>query len=666
MSAPAPTSPHTSLLHLPHHPFRPSRPRLARLRCLASLAPAPSGSGSDSGASTSPANSNHLIQALCANGRVARAVALLRGVPAPTQRTYEALLLAAARAGDAALAAAVHRRLEADPAFRADPFLSTRLIDAYAALGALPAARQVFDEAPDKNIFVWNALLKALALADHGEEALARLADMGRLGVPVDSYSYAHGLKACIAASASHAPASARVREMHAHAIRRGYGLHTHVATTLLDCYAKLGIVTYAEHVFESMPERNVVSWSAMIGCYAKNERPGDAIELFQEMMASDADLVPNSITIVSVLHACAGVNALGQGKVLHAYILRRGFDLLVSVLNALMAMYMKCGCLEAGRYIFNWIGRRRNVVSWNSLISGYGMHGFGHESVQVFEKMIKEGISPNIITFVSVLGACSHAELVEEGKRLFESMLKHNVTPRAEHYACMVDLLGRAGRLDEAVELIRGMHIEPSPQVWGSLLGACRIHGHVEYAELACSHLFDLEPRNAGNYVLMADIYARAKLQIQADVLKELLEEHALEKVPGCSWIEVKKQLYSFVSVDNNPQVEELQALIGEFVTQMKNHGYVPDTGSVLYDIEEEEKERILLGHSEKLAVAFGLINTGRGEVIRITKNLRLCEDCHSVTKFISKFTEREIVVRDVNRFHHFRDGICSCRDYW
>ncbi|GJN17166.1 hypothetical protein PR202_gb04214 [Eleusine coracana subsp. coracana] len=517
--------------------------------------------------------------------------------------------------------------LEADPVFRSDPFLSTRLIDAYAALNALPAARQVFDEAPLKNIFVWNAMLKALALADHGEEALARLAAMGRLGVPVDSYSYAHGLKACIAL------------------------LH-HRTRRQLPVFARCTLTPSAvKRVFASMPDRNVVSWSAMIGCYAKNERPGDAIVLFQKMMASDADLVPNSITIVSVLQACAGVNALSQGKVLHAYILRRGFDSLVSVLNALMAMYMKCGCLEVGQYIFDWIGRRRNVVSWNSLISGYGMHGFGHESLRVFEEMIKEGIPPNIITFVSVLGACSHAGLVDEGRRLFESMVEYNVKPRAEHYACMVDLLGRAGHLDEAVELIQSMRIEPTPQVWGSLLGACRIHGHVEYAEMACSRLFDLEPRNAGNYVLLADIYARAKLPIQADVLKELIEEHALEKVPGCSWIEVKKRLYSFVSVDNkNLQLEELQALIGEFVAHMKNEGYVPDTGSVLYDIEEEEKERILLGHSEKLAVAFGLINTGRGEVIRITKNLRLCEDCHSVTKFISKFTEREIVVRDID----------------
>uniref|UniRef100_N1R3Q9 DYW domain-containing protein n=1 Tax=Aegilops tauschii TaxID=37682 RepID=N1R3Q9_AEGTA len=527
---------------------------------------------------------------------------------------------------------------------------------------------------------------------------------MGRLGVPVDSYSYTLGLKACIAASASHAPASARVREVHAHAIRRGYALHMHVATTLIDCYAKLGMVGYAENVFAAMPERNVVSWSAMIACYAKNERPADAIELFKDMLASDADLVPNSITIVSVLNACAGVNALGHGKLLHAYILRRGFDSLVSVLNALMAMYMRCGCLEVGRHIFNWIGRRRDVVSWNSLISGYGMHGFGREALQVFEEMIQVGLSPSIITFISVLGACSHAGLVDEGKKLFESMMDYSVKPRAEHYACMVDLLGRAGQLDEAVELIQSMHIEPSPQVWGALLGACRIHGHVEYGEMACSRLFDLEPRNAGNYVLLADIYSRAKLQDQVAVLKELLEEHGLEKVPGCSWMEVNKKIHSwtklqdqvavlkelleehglekvpgcswmevnkkihsFTSVDNkNPPVEQLQALIGEFVAQMKNEGYVPDTEIVMYDIEEEEKERILLGHSEKLAVAFGLINTRSGEVIRITKNLRLCEDCHSVTKFISKFTEREIVVKDVNRFHHFRDGICSCGDYW
>ncbi|KAK1668188.1 hypothetical protein QYE76_056347 [Lolium multiflorum] len=664
MFASAPTTP----LHLPHPAFRTRRPTLAR--CRSSFAP--SSSSSSGGAPPPPpppANPNHLIQTLCANGRLARAAALLPGLPAPTQRTYESLLIAAARAGDASLTAAVHRRLEADPVFRADPFLSTRLIESYAALGALPAARQVFDEAPARDIFVWNALLKALALAGHADEALARLSDMGRLAVPVDSYSYTHGLKACIAASASHAPrgAFARVREVHAHAVRRGYAAHTHVATTLVDCYAKLGVVAYAETIFFAMPERNIVSWSAMIACYAKNERPGDAIELFKEMIASDAGLVPNPITIVSVLNACAGVNALDHGKLLHAYILRRGFDSLVSVLNALMAMYMRCGRLEVGRRIFNWMGKRRDVVSWNSLISGYGMHGFGREAVQVFEEMVRAGLSPNIITFISVLGACSHAGLVDEGKELFESMADYSVTPRAEHYASMVDLLGRAGQLEEAVELIESMRIEPSPQVWGALLGACRIHGHVEFAEMACSHLFDLEPRNAGNYVLLADIYARAKLHNQVDVLKELLEEHALEKVTGCSWIEVKKKLHSFTSVDNkNPPVEQLQALIGEFVAQMKNEGYVPDTGIVHYNIEEEEKERILLGHSEKLAVAFGLINTGSGEVIRITKNLRLCEDCHSVTKFISKFTEREIVVKDVNRFHHFRDGICSCGEYW
>ncbi|KAM0892748.1 hypothetical protein ACQ4PT_025522 [Festuca glaucescens] len=263
MFASAPTS---SLL-LAHPAFRTRRPSLAR--CRSSLA---SSSSSSSGGAPPPANPNHLIQTLCANGRLARAAALLPGLPAPTQRTYESLLVAAARAGDAALAAAVHRRLEADPVFRSDPFLSTRLIESYAALGAIPAARQVFDEAPERNIFVWNALLKALTLADHGDEALARLSDMGWLRVPVDSYSYTHGLKACIAVSASHAPqgAFARVREVHAHAIRRGYALHTHVATTLIDCYAKLGVVSYAETVFAAMPERNVVSWSAMIGCYAR------------------------------------------------------------------------------------------------------------------------------------------------------------------------------------------------------------------------------------------------------------------------------------------------------------------------------------------------------------------------------------------------------------
>ncbi|URD87191.1 PPR repeat [Musa troglodytarum] len=641
-------------------------PRLLSFRALSCFKPLARPSTASAGAGAG-GDYNRLIQSLCAQGHLAQAVQLLPHEHNPSQRTYEALILACGRHNAPSHAAAVHRHL-IDHGLDQEPFLSTRLIDMYSHLDRLNNARYVFDRTREKTIFVWNALLKALALADQAEEALALFREMGRLGVPMDSFTCSYVLKACIASSSHPSAAPHRVKQIHAHFCRHGFASRVYVVTTLIDCYAKLGSVAYSERVFNGMIERNVVSWSAMISCYAKNERPFDALELFREMMVKEPETVPNAVMMVNALQACAGLAALGQGKVFHAYILRNALDSVLCVVNALIAMYSKCGSFEMARRIFDRMSDRRDVVTWNSMISAYGVHGFGEKAIQVFHDMISAGVSPSPITFVSVLGACSHAGLIDEGKRFFESMSReHGISPRSEHYACIVDLLGRAGRLDEAVKIIEGMRIEPGPTVWGSLLGACRIHCNVELAERACVRLFELEPVNAGNYVLLADIYAEAKMWEEVTRVRKLLEAKELQKVPGCSWIEVKKKLYSFVSVDEmNPQIEQLHALLVQLVNEMKNNGYVPNTKIVLYDLEPAEKERILLGHSEKLAVAFGLINSGSGEVIRITKNLRLCEDCHSVTKFISKFSKREILVRDVNRFHHFKDGVCSCSDYW
>nr|AQX44187.1 chlororespiratory reduction 2 [Apostasia odorata] len=650
----------------PHLQYYNSSPYLFSLRslfCSLSSHPAPS----QPSHSPSTNNYNHLIQSLCKQGNLRQALKLIPQEPNPTQRTYEFLILACTRQNARSYAPAIVRHL-IDDGFDHDPFLSTKLIGMYSHFRSIDDARHVFDRTPEKTIFVWNAFLKALLLADEVEEALSLFRDIGRSGVSSDSFSYSYALKACVASCLPESVVFNRVREIHGHAIRAGYDSRIHVATTLVDCYGKIGGVICSRKVFDEMPHRNVVSWSAMIACYAKNGRHFDALEIFRGMMMlRNPEIVPNSVTMVSVLQACAGLAAMGQGKLLHCYVLRRGIDSTVSVVNALISMYIKCGNLDAGRRIFD-SRMSKDVVTWNSMISGYGVHGFGNEAIQVFEEMIREGITPSSITFVSVLGACSHAGLVEEGRRLLESMEKeHNLIPESEHYACMVDLLGRAGRLDEAAKIIEGMEFEPGPTVWGSLLGACRIHGSIELAEKASSHLFELEPKNAGNYVLLADIYAEAKMWEEVNRVRKLLEERELQKLPGCSWIEVEKKLYSFVSVDGlNPQTEEVHALLAELVKEVKGMGYTPDTRVVLYDLEQDEKEKIVMGHSEKLALAFGLIRGGKGEVIRITKNLRLCEDCHSLTKFISKFTKREILVRDVNRFHHFRDGACSCLDYW
>lgn len=636
-------------------PFHHQRPRAA----------VASGSSPTSPATLSITNKNPSIQSLCKKGQLKQAINLLSLEQSPTQQTYELLIQSCAHQKSLPDAFSVHENL-VDNGFDQDPFLATKLINMYTELDSIQYARQVFDEITQRTIYVWNAILRALSISGYGEEALSLFRRMNQIGMPSDRFSYTYALKACVV-SGSNLSLLWRGKEIHAHLLRHGYEGHVHIMTTLVDMYAKFGCVENADHVFSSMPVKNLVSWSAMIACFAKNGRPFEALQLFREMMLENEDMLPNSVTMVSVLQACAAVSALEQGKLMHAYILRKGLDSILPVMSALLTMYARCGDLELGKNVFNQM-EKRDVVSWNSLISSYAIHGLGSEALIAFQEMVQLGFSPSPITFVSVLGACSHSGLVDEGKSLFDSMLKdYGIHPTVEHYASMVDLLGRANRLDEAAKIIADMRDEPGPKVWGSLLGSCRIHCNVELAERASRMLFELEPTNAGNYVLLADIYAEAKMWDEVKRVKKLLEARGLQKVSGCSWIEVKRKIYSLTSVDElNPQIEQIHALLLSLSKELTEKGYVPETKVVLYDLETEEKQRILLGHSEKLAVAFGLINSSKGETIRISKNLRLCEDCHSFTKFITKFTNREIFVRDINRFHHFKDGECSCRDYW
>ncbi|KAI8573952.1 hypothetical protein RHMOL_Rhmol01G0316000 [Rhododendron molle] len=621
---------------------------------------------STAAAAAATSSNNQSIQSLCKKGRLKQAIEALSHEPNPTQRTYELLILSCAQQNSLSDGLTVHSHL-VNGGFDQDPFLATKLINMYAELDSIDHARQVFERIFNRTVYVWNALFRALTLAGRSEEVFSRYREMNWIGVPSDRFTYTYVLKACVA-SETLGWLLLRGKEIHAHMLRHGYEAHVHSTTTLVDVYARFGCVWYASCVFNEMPVKNVVSWSAMIACYVKNGMAFEALELFREMMMLETlGSVPNSVTMVSVLQACAALAALEQGKLIHGYILRKRLDSILPVMNTLVTMYARCGNLEWGKSIFDRMDKR-DVVSWNSLISSYGIHGFGTNAIKAFNNMIGQGIRPSAISFLSVLGACSHAGLVEEGKLLFKSMVKeHRIYPSVEHYACMVDILGRANRLDEAAKVIEDMRIEPGKDAWGSLLGACRVHCNVELAERASKRLFELEPTNAGNYVLLADIYAEAKMWDEVKRVKKLLDDRGLQKVSGRSWIEIRRKIYSFTSVEElSPQIEQVHALLLEISMEMKEKGYVPATKVVLYDLGEEEKEQIVLGHSEKLAVAFGLINSSKGETIRITKNLRLCEDCHSVTKFISKFVNREILVRDVNRFHHFRDGICSCGDYW
>ncbi|XP_058078156.1 pentatricopeptide repeat-containing protein At1g20230-like [Magnolia sinica] len=576
-----------------------------------------------------------------------------------------------------------------------DVLVSNSLVDFYAKCQDLDVARRKFDRIGQKDLVSWNAMLAGYAQRGCHEEAIELLTEMELQGIEPDVVTwnglitgynqYGDGKTAleffCRMRRAGTEPntitvsgalaACAQVKnlragkEIHGFVVRNQIEMSTGVGSALISMYSGCDRLETACAVFEELSIRDVVVWNSIIAACAQNSRGASALNLLREMQLSSVG--PNEVTIVSALPACARLAALRQGKEIHQYIVRHGLDSCNFTSNALIDMYGRCGAIQRAWRVFDTMPMR-DVVSWNAMIAGYGMHGFGMDAVNLFCHMRVTGLKPNYCTFTNLLSACSHSGLIDEGWKYFEMMKsEYGMDPAVEQYACMVDLLARSGQFDETMEFIEEMPMEPNAAVWGSLLGACRIHCNVDLAEYAAQYLFELEPNNSGNYILLANIYSAAGRWEDAAKTRSLMKERGVTKPPGCSWIEVKCRVHSFIVGDtSHPLMDKISEKMESLYSEIKEIGYVPDTNYVLQDVEEDEKEYSLCGHSEKLAVAFGLISTPSGTPLRIIKNLRVCGDCHSATKFISKVAGREIIMRDSYRFHHFVDGVCSCGDYW
>eukprot|EP01018_Ginkgo_biloba_P026308 Gb_39300 [translate_table: standard] len=538
--------------------------------------------------------------------------------------------------------------------------VASALIDMYTKCGSTEDARRLFDQMNQKNVVTWTTMIAGYAQHGCGEKALVLFNQMRQVGMEPNPFSFSIVLRAC---ASSQTPEQGK--QVHADITKSGFESNIVLGNALVDMYAKCGSIHDAREAFNKMPQLDVVSWNAMIAGYGKLGWGKEAFHLFERMQREG--MKPNHYTFASVLSTCARLAAFEHGKQIHAYIIRSGFELNVVLGNALVDTYAKSGSIEYARNVFDRMSLRV-LVSWSTMIAGYARHGHGKEALRLFEEMLLLGMKPDYITFVGVLSACSHAGLVDEGWHYFNSMSQdHCITPRPEHYACMVDLLGRAGHLDEAHDLINKMSVEPDASFWGALLGACRVQVNLELGKLAAEHLFELNPQNAGTYVALSNICAAAGRWDDVAKVRSLMKNKGVKKEPGYSWIEVKNRVHSFLVGDTlHPQIEEIYETLERLDVKMKEAGYVPDTNYVLHDIEEEHKENALSTHSEKLAIAFGLISTPNGTPIRVIKNLRVCGDCHTAAKLISKIAEREIIVRDANRFHHFKHGLCSCKDYW
>lgn len=590
---------------------------------------------------------------------------------------------------------------------------------------ALHYAHRLFLDFPNPDVFMYNTLIRGFSESNSPQNSFITFVNMLRKSNTFpDSYSFAFILKAAAISRCLKGGI-----QLHSQAVKHGLDSHIFVGTTLVSMYAECGCVNFARKVFDEMPEPNVVawnavitasfrccevkgaeemfnlmplrnltswnvmlagytkagelelakkffieipnkdgvSWSTMIVGFAQNGCFDEAFGYFRELQR--VGMKPNEVSLTGVLSACAQAGAFEFGKILHGFMEKAGFVWISSVNNALLDTYSKCGNVCMARLVFERMPGVKSVISWTSMIAGLAMQGYGEEAIALFSKMEGSGLRPDGITFISILYACSHAGLIEQGCRYFSKMKNiYGIEPAIEHYGCMVDLYGRAGQLQKAYDFILQMPIPPNTIIWRTLLGACSIHGNVDLAEQVRKRLSELDPNNSGDHVLLSNIYAVAGKWKDVAIVRKSMTDQKLNKTPGWSMIEVDKIMYSFVAGEKRTKItEEAYEKLKEIMLKLRiEGGYVPQVGGVLHDIEDEDKEGAVSKHSEKLAVAFGIAKLCEGRAIRIVKNLRVCKDCHTVMKLISKVYGLEVVVRDRSRFHSFKEGFCSCKDYW
>ncbi|KAK4266330.1 hypothetical protein QN277_027271 [Acacia crassicarpa] len=575
--------------------------------------------------------------------------------------------------------------------FDSDPFIQTGLIGMYAACGRIIDARLLFDKMSHRDVVTWNIMIDGYCQSGLFDHVLELFEDMKSSGMEPDEIILCSILSACgHAGNLSYGKTihefirdnhlvvdshlQSALTNMYANCgamdlARQLYdelsSKHLVVSTAMVSGYAKHGMVKEARVIFDQMIEKDLVCWSAMISGYAESDLPQEALNLFNEMQ--QRGIIPDQITMLSVISACAHLGALDQAKWIHLYTDKSGFRKALSVNNALIDMYAKCGSLLGAREIFENMPRK-NVISFSSMINAFAMHGDANNALNLFHRMREENIEPNWITFVGVLYACSHAGLVEEGRQIFSSMTNdYGISPKHEHYGCMVDLYCRANLLRDALELVETMPLAPNVIIWGSLMSACQVHGELELGEYAAKRLLELEPSHDGALVVLSNIYAKERRWEDVGQIRKLMRHKGISKEKGYSRIELNNEVHEFLMADRyHKQADEIYEKLDEVVRQLKRAGYTPSASDILVDIEEEEKKEIVLWHSEKLALCYGLISGRKESCIRIVKNLRICEDCHTFMKLVSKVYQIEIVVRDRTRFHHCKGGVCSCKDYW
>ncbi|KAM7274980.1 hypothetical protein ACFE04_016846 [Oxalis oulophora] len=505
-----------------------------------------------------------------------------------------------------------------------DVYVGTSLVDMYLKNDQLASAHATFDHVKNRNICTWNSLISGYSFKGLFENSKKLLNQMEEEKIKPDLVTW--------------------------NSLVSGYSMwgYTDEALAVVDRIKSSGL------------SPNVVSWTALISGCSQQGKYKESLELFVKMQKEGVQ--PNYATISTLLQTIGHLSLLQKGREIHCVSLKNGLIDDIYVATALIDMYCKSGCLKPAYTVFKMI-RNKTLACWNCMIMGFSMYSLGEKAISLFDEMQELQILPDAVTFTALLSGCKNSGLVPEGWKYFDSMnTDYKIIPTIEHYSCMVDLLGRAGYIDEAWDFIRTLPLKPDASIWGALLASCRVYDNVKYAEVAFKHLIEMEPYNSSNYILMMNLYTISNRWEDVEDIEDLMKVKGVERGFMWSWIQIGEAVHVFTE-EGRPHSDEgkIYFELYQLVSEMRNFGYVPNINCVYQNVEAEEKEKLLMSHTEKLAITYGLIKTGSSVPIRVIRNARVCSDCHTVAKYVSLIKKREIFLRDGVRFHHFREGKCS-----
>lgn len=541
-----------------------------------------------------------------------------------------------------------------------DIYLYNRFIFLFIKCGLIHRAYELFEEMPKRNATSFNMMLSGFVFFGKYLEAIKLFLRIWNKTPERGPRIFVSVLKACAGL-----PLECLGRQLHAIVVKKGYfDNNSYALCALMDMYVKCACIENAQKLFDLMPKKILVGWNTMIAGFAFNGLSEEALDLYNEMKSARVGM--DKFTYSIIIMVCSKLGSIEQGKEAHAGLLRNGFGLDLVVATSLVDLYGKWGRMEDARDVFDQMPRK-NVITWNALIGGYAYHGMGCMAVKMFDRMVKEGFVPNHVTFLALLIACVYSGMSKKGRSIFENMQEYKVKPRAMHYACIVDLLGREGLLQEALDLIQKAPCGPTRNMWAALLRACRAHENVELGLYAAERLYCMDPRKLSNYVVLLNLYLKRGRMQDAERVIDTLTKQGLEPSVSYTWMEVKKKPYRFFTGDkSHPQSVHIYQKIDELMREIEKAVPAGEIAKcVLPDVSEQELTAHAY-HSETLAVAFGLLVTPEFSPLRLVQPHRICEHCHAFIEVVGLLTRRDIVIRDANRFHHFSEGKCSCGSYW